>query len=189
MMSMKKKIICLVLATFMILVLLNIMTSKPTSKKISNYIEKKGYKNEAESNLYYKQITELSLKDYQEKIKNNLDAEYEKRCFILNEYSFTQTQLTYTDGVETDFTPKYSYKTDKMTYQYKVSVNSIALIFSGEYQKKSDKFTCKNIYDSNIKTDIDKATFCEKIKYDVQEFYYEATKLIDNATLINEMKK
>ena len=183
-----KKIIKLLLAFVVIILAFNIITHKSTSEKVEKYITTKGFTHTNDSKLYYKQISKLNLAEYNKNVANNKEAVYENLCLDAKNYNLTMTRKEYLSNIETDFTPKYDYIKEVITYSYKIIIKDVSLIYEGEYVKDYDNFTCENIYSSGIDVSDSNSTYCEKIKYDLENFYYTLIDIIDNPTLLEKMK-
>ena len=85
----------------------------------------------------------------------------------------------------------YDFKTDTITYNYRVVVNNSSFIFKGEYKynvKKVD-FTCEKEYAYNFKMDNSDKETCDKLKLNNSNFYNEVLNTITNTRLLNKLQK
>lgn len=188
-MKKNKKILIVLGILLIILILFIVITKKPTSKIIEEYLLTKDFVKEENSTLYTKTISDISLDKFEENISNKIDSTYEKLSFNLDNYQLTKVEKKYEDEIFTTFTPTYYYSTDKLNYIYRITLNSTNVILEGSYDYNTDDFICETTYAHDIDIDKSEAAFCEKIKYDVKDFYFEALNLITNAKLLEYMKE
>lgn len=188
-MSKKKIIVIGILIGLLLLIsLINLFDDDNISDKLDSYFSSSGYTHSDGSNLYYKRVSELSLDKYNEKVNNKEDASYERYCFNSENFTLTKTDYNYEDEVLVDFTPIYSYKNNSFTYNYRIVIGNTGIMYKGYYYKKTDDFSCEKVY-YNGDDKLDEDIICDKIKYDMETFYYEMLQVINNPTLVDLMRK
>lgn len=160
---------------------------KSLDERLVLFIEKKGFQNEGDSSLYYKTTSDDNYDSYQEKSKNDINSVYEAFCFDVNNYRISKQYMSYDDGIVTNFTPLYDYKTDALTFTYRVVGGDANFIFEGSYSHDDDEFVCKNIY-SSLEIESEEGIICDKIRYDVEDFYYEMIDIVNQVKLVKWMK-
>lgn len=188
-MNKKVKIGILILIIVIIILIFNLSTRKTTQEKIINYITNIGFIQDSGSSLYAKKISELSLEEYNNKINQNVEANYEILYFNVDSYQLTKDEMSYSNNIHKSFNPTYDYTNNTLEYQYRINLNNTNVIIEGKYNSETQEFICTPLFSYQI--DIDSAIdeICNKVKYDVEKFQYEAVTLITNANLIENIKK
>lgn len=185
----RKKILMVILGIIAFFVLLNLVTYRSTTERVVKYITRLGYQNDGESSLYSKQITDINLDQYFSQVEKKSTAKYEVNYFNVKEYQFIKNVMEYSDGIESTFSPKYDYKVEKLSYTYRIVIrDSSSVIFEGEYDASREDFTCENTYMYQFDLIGNEEALCNKIRFDVENFYYEMRKLITNPSLIEKMR-
>lgn len=184
-----KKILIVVLVIVGFIVLLRLLSYKSPQEKIDKYITGKGFSKESNSTLYYKKISKLSREEFNSDRDSGIDSEYEMLYFNIDTYQLLKDKLSYSSEIDSSFNPTYDYTNNKLTYDYRVVMNETNIIIKGDYNMETEEFTCERVFASQVDMKSVQETLCNKIKYDVEEFKYEALTLIDNSRILNVMKK
>ncbi len=183
----KKKIIIVTFVVVFVLLLLLVSFQSP-SDKVGKILRKNGYTNETGSSLYSKQISTLNLSQFNQKVKLGDSAVYEENYFDVTNYQFIKNKMEYSDGIQTNFTPKYDYTNGGLTYTYRVIINENSnVIFEGNYNSDTNAFACENTYAYDFDLSGNENIFCDKIEQNVKDFYLEMTSVIKNSSLIHDM--
>lgn len=186
--NIKYKIIIIVLIIIICSVLIKILINTP-EKQLKNYFNKNYYINEYEGNTYSKPISELNLEEYNTNIKNNVDAKYEMNYFNIKTHEFSKNKREYENNVESNLNETYAYKTDIITYNYRVVIENIATaIYRGTYNTNTKDLICKLEYKYNIEANDNDKLICNNIKDELLAFESEAYTIIDNK-IIDILKK
>ena len=183
------KIIITILIFLGILSLFNIVFEKDTSEKLGLLVKNHDFIQEENSYVYAKHISNITLDEYFERSEQGLDSEFEATYVNTKSFNIIKNKYVTDDNIKTTFIPTYNLKTDKLTYTYRIVVNASNVIFEGSYNIDKDKFTCENSYVNNFDIDKTQDIICEKIKYDVDDFYIELLELLDDPILLKEIKK
>lgn len=187
-MNKKVKIGIIIFSIFLILLIISSLIKKFSENKVVNYIESIGFVQDDSSSLFFKQISDLSFEDYNNKKNNDINASYEMLYFNTYTYQLTKDKLEYSNKITKSFNPTYDYINDSLIYTYRINLNDTNIIIDGEYSAEDDNFTCNIVFSYNIDIDSAFKDICEKIKYDVKDFNYEAITLIKKASIIDIIK-
>ena len=185
--NLKTGIIILIL--LICIFILKIYVNKPTDEKVIHYIKNLGYVNEGNSSIYYNQISSLDLNEFNDKVANGIEAVYEKNYFYVDAYQLIKNKMEYSDNIIISFDPKYDYRSRKLTYTYRINTKNSSIIFEGSYNSNTEEFICENTYYYNFDIYKENGVVCDKILYDVKDFYYEVLDFITSAKLLDEMSK
>lgn len=185
----KKKVVIGLIIIAIAILAINIADNNRSTPTIENYLKSNGFTNEGESTLYYKQISDINRDEFQRKMNNKKAAIYETIYFNTANNQLNKTKMTYEDGIYETFSPTYDYANQKLTYNHRFVYNNANVIFEGDYNLKSGKFTCKNNFHYKFDIEEGKDYICNKIKYDVEDFKEEAQNLIANKELLKKLKK
>ncbi len=181
------KIIIIFTIILIAIIVLKFITNVPVPTKISNYLVENGYiKN---NDLFSKQISDLSLNEYQYYVSKNIPATYSINYFSIGNFRLTKNLDNYQDKITTSLTEIYDYKDNSLTYTYRITSNDVNAIFKGEYKETNKEFICQKEFAYGVITNSFQNTICEGIELQVSNFSLEAKLLFKNATFINYMKK
>ena len=187
-MKQNKKKILIVVGSLLFLVLIFAVTYRTPSQKVVKILKKAGYTNQGNSAIYSKLISNLNYDQYSEEVEEGNSSLYEENSFDTREYEFMKVKMEYADKIQTNFTPKFDYKTRTLTYTYRVVVdNKSSVIFDGSYNSDTDSLICENAYTYNFDIEGNETTFCDKIKVEVKKFYLEMISVIEDASLVYKM--
>lgn len=187
--STRGKILVIILIIFIVLVLLRFIMREDKSDKIGNYLIGKGFVKEEDSTMYHKQISDITMDEYEDKVNNKENTSYEMLYFNTYNYHFIKDKMIYEDDISKSFNPTYNYKDDTLTYVYRINMYNTNIIIEGSYDNNTEEFICNPTFASEIDIDNAKEDICNSIKYDVIDFNYEALTLITSTDILNEMKK
>lgn len=187
--SIRGKLLIILIIIFTILVLLRFITREDKSDKIGNYLISKGFIKEEDSTLYHKQLSDMTINEYEDKVNNKQNSTYEMLYFNTNNYNYMKDKMTYEDDISKSFNPTYNYKDNTLTYVYRINMYNTNIIIEGEYDTNTEEFTCNSTFASEINIDNAENDICDSIKYDVIDFSYEALTLITSTDILNDMKK
>lgn len=174
-----------------LLVAFKLITQKTTTSKVKEYITKKGFNQVEKTNIYSKEISEITIDEYFKNADDNIESKYQTLYFDLNNYQLSKTQMEYRNNIYSYFTPTYNYKNNSFNFEYEITFKDGYINFYGEYDIENKDFICdiKNYKNMNAQSSSNQEIICNKILYDMKSFSIEALELIDNSKLINEMKK
>ncbi|MBR3660565.1 MAG: hypothetical protein IKN63_01500 [Bacilli bacterium] len=173
---------------FLLLLIINYFFIPSSNNQVKSYISNLGYKCEDESNYYHLLKSSTNMDEYLNNVNNNINSTYEENFFDTDFLSFKKSIKKYEDKIESSLDESFNYKTMEVDYDYKMIINDFSsVVFSGSYNYNNSKvnFTCNKEYAYNFES-IDDNTICEKIKYDVQDFYMESIKLFDGSSVLNK---
>lgn len=184
----KRKIIIGIAITAIIILIINLSNSLDQPPTIQNYLKNKGFTNEEESVLYYKQLSEMGKDEFNIKKRNKINATYEVLIFNTNKKQLSKNKLSYENGIFETFIPNYDYTSQILKYTDRIVYNNTNIIIEGTYNMKNSKFICENKYSYNFNIEEGKDTLCNKIKYDIEDFKKEAINLITDKDLLKSLK-
>ena len=188
-MKLNKKYIIIIVVVVLILLLFLLLVQSPTDR-VGRILRKNGYVNEKNSSLYSKQISNLNLEQFNQKVKLGESAVYEENYFDASEYQFIKNKMEFSDDIQTNFTPKYDYVTGYLTYTYRVIINENSnVIFEGNYNSDTDSISCENTYSHDFYLEGNEDIFCKKIEQNVKDFYLEMTSVIKQMMKENDGEK
>ena len=187
--STRGKILVIILIIFIILVLLRFIMRENKEDKIGSYLISKGFLKEEDSTMYHKQVSDITIEEYENKVNNKENTTYEMLYFNTYNNHFIKDKMIYEDDITKSFNPTYNYKDDTLTYVYRINMYNTNIIIEGSYNNNTEEFICNPTFASEIDIDNAKEDICNSIKYDVVNFNYEALTLITSTDILNEMKK
>ena len=172
--------IIIIVAIIITILITNSIINNP-QRQLKKYFKDNYYKNEYGSSTYYKPVSLLNLDDYNGNIKYNFKAEYEMNYFNIETHEFSKNKREYNYNIESNLNETYSYKTNIITYNYRVVVENIATtIYKGTYDTNTEKLTCKKEYAYNIDAEDNDEVICDNIKDELLNFQYEAFTIIED---------
>lgn len=183
------KIIIGVLVFLGIISLFNLIFEKNTSEKLGLLVESHDFIQEENSYVYARHVSTITLDEYMTKSEQGLDATFEATYVNTKSFKVIKNKYVTEDEIKTTFIPTYNLKTNKLTYTYRIVAKDSNVIFEGSYNIDKDKFTCDNSYLNNFDVDEAKNIICDKIKYEIDDFYIELLELLDDPILLEEIKK
>lgn len=185
----KKAIIVLIVLIVMVVGFKLIGNKKNTPEVLVKYIEKIGFEQEKDSSLYFKNNSNMTKDEFDMLVAEEKDASYEGFYFNVGSYKLTSDKLEYSDDVYTEFNPTYDYTNNTLDYDYRISIDDARVIIEGIYDKDNDDFTCEPTYYIGIDIDDAIEAICDKVKYDVDDFRYDALTLITRYDILEGMQK
>lgn len=184
----KKKLLFIILGIVLVIILILYFTGKKDiSEKLNNYLLKNDFYNTENMYVLEKQISILNEEEFKENVSNNIDSEYDLLFFNTYSFELYRDYRNLFDNVTISFLPRYNYVSEELTYIYRITSGNSNTIISGSYN--DNNFVCDVTFSSeeginNIKNDI-----CNSIEYEIKDFKYTASALINSPSLISEMKK
>ena len=127
-MNKKKIIIITSTIALLLIIILFINLSKNPQKEIIKYLKSIEFVNKDTTNLYTKQISNNTLEQHNNNIKNNIASEYEALYFNTDTYELTKNKTAYKDEITKDFTPTYNYTNNNLNYIYRINYNNTIVI-------------------------------------------------------------
>ena len=187
-MSKKKYFMIIFLFLIIVIFLLVKVTEVPINDKIIGYLEKNNYvlKNE---NLYFKQISNTNLADYNYLKSKKTNSTYEFNNFSIADYQLVKSINEYQNEVENTLDLIYDYTNSFLIYTYRINYLNSNVIYKGSYDENKDEFICQKEFSYGMNNTNSETTICEKIEYQVLMFNYEATTFFTNPELVSYMKK
>ena len=129
------------------------------------------------------------MDEYSEQIDYGNDSTYEVLYFDIYNYQLLATNMDYYDGVSMVLSSIYDFKDNSLTYTSEVSLDGVTVIFDGSYDGDKRQLVC-DVSSSSVNLDSDDInTICDIINNNVEDFYEEATNLIDDQELVEGMRK
>jgi len=187
--STRGKILVIILIIFVVLVLLRFIMREDKEDKLGNYLISKGFVKEEDSTMYHKQVSDITIEEYENKVNNKENTTYEMLYFNTYNYHFIKDKMIYEDDISKSFNPIYNYKDNTLTYVYRINMYNTNIIIEGSYDNNTEEYICNPTFASEIDIDNANEDICNSIKYDVEDFSYEALTLITSTDILNEMKK
>ena len=179
----KHKKILIIFSILIIVILLFILNRFD----ITVYLSEKGYA-EYDEATYYKKISKLTKKEYDKRIKNNIQAEYDYLYFGLGTYHLSEEIGVYDEDVELYYIGEYNYRTGITSYTIRGEYYSTVIQFNGKYNTNNKKFTCKPLLHHDIEYDNDIiSTVCNLSKYHTVRLNNKAYKLMDDEEVLNKV--
>ena len=179
----KHKKILLILGVLIIVILLFILNRFD----ITDYLSEKGFV-EYDEATYYKKLSKLTEKEYENRVKNGVPSEYDYLYFDLGTYHLSEEIGVYNDEVELDYIGEYNYKTGITSYNIRGEYYSTVIQFTGTYNTNNKSFTCKPLLHHDIEYDEDiSSAVCELSKYHTVRLNNKAYKLIDDEKVLNRI--
>lgn len=183
-----KIIIAIIVVIVTVLLIMSLNKKTDLKEEVSNYIIQEGFLNDDNSPLYYKKLSTMDFDSFNKKMERGNDASYEMLYFNLDNFQYMKDYSEYKNDVYKSFNPTYSYKTNLISYNYRIGYNDTTVLIKGTYNKDSEVFECKPEYSYEIDISKSLSDICNKVKLDVLDFQYEADTLITNANLLKKMK-
>ena len=164
------KIIIIVLVVFIVLYVLTSLITPNMDKKISDYLQKQGYKvSNDDVNLYVKTVNDTTY------------------TFSLAGYTYKEEIEEKISGVLTSLNATYTYKDDSLIYTYRMNDNTnMNVLFKGTYNDKN--FICEKEFSTASFSDNEKKSICDLIEIRIKNFNLEAKTLFASYEYIDYMK-
>ena len=171
----KYKILIIVSILILLLIILTKIFSKSPEQQLKDYLVKNDYINEYKSSTYSKQVSESNLDEYYEKKEQEENSTYEINSINVKKHTFSKNKRNFMNNTEDTLNEEYDYKTDIITYNYRIVIDNIATgIFKGNYDTNSNEFTCKKEYTYNLDANDDDEIICTHIKDEILSFQNES---------------
>lgn len=175
------------LIIFVILILVILLVFLYYRVDIEGYFKEQGFV-EYDEATYYKKLSKLTEKEYENRVKNGVPSEYDYLYFDLGTYHLSEEIGVYNDEVELDYIGEYNYKTGITSYNIRGEYYSTVIQFTGTYNTNNKSFTCKPLLHHDIEYDEDiSSAVCELSKYHTVRLNNRAYKLIDDEKVLNRI--
>lgn len=182
------KVLIIIITIICFLFILNKVLEKPMDDKIIDYVSKQGYKLDNNKKLYYKELSNYNLNEYNYYVSKKINSLYEINYFDNSNHKLIKEKLEYDEGFETSLIENYSYRDNSLTYTYRINSKTVNAIYKGSYEIDSKNFVCEKEFSYGLENNSLKNTICDKIEYDVNMFSLEAYTFISNSSFIDYMK-
>jgi len=137
-----KKILLIIGISLLIIISISLLSNGiGFGEKVIHLIEKEGYVLD-EGYLYIKKESS-SICDESDLSTNCNSSEY---YFDINSYELLQKNVVVNNEVSFVFLPKYDYKTEKLTYTYRINSGNGVYLYKGEYDTDTKEYTCNIEY-------------------------------------------
>lgn len=147
--------------------------------KIKDFFFNQGFV--LEDDNYFKTISSTDIDSYYEKVDNGEDAHCEEWYFNPQTNQMLGNILYHYSEYSSFFTPNYDYKTGDLNYSMEMNITDSKVIFTGNYNKSLDSFTCNINNSDNLElSDDNKETICQNIKDDVANFASDVTSIFSS---------
>ena len=185
--NVNKKLVIIFIIILVILVSVWLITYETIYDKVEKYIVAKDFKLNTENNLYEKNESKIKIDEYYDLVDNSNDASYGVLRFDTKEFVLFKEKLNFSNGISYVFDGRYNYKTGMLYYVYEISKENVSVLFDGTFN--NNEFTCEVVDSDNINLFGNQSTFCELVKYEVDEFNEEIRETITSASLLEKMRK
>ena len=190
--SSSNKLLIISIVMVILMLILYFYNSLTIESKFVSSIEKIGYSKVNSSNLYYYNVGDTNLDDFNYSLDNKIESNYEMNYFDVDELLFKKNIRNYSNDNYSLLNEIYDYKNKYVTYSYRlVSNNEATLIFSGKYllENSEFKFTCNKDYRYQFDVNNNDDLVCNYLKDKVLDFYDEALDGEFDYSLINRLVK
>ena len=92
------KVLIIIITIICFLFILNKVLEKPIDEKIINYVSKQGYKLDNNKKLYYKELSNYNLNEYNYYVSKKINSLYEINYFDNSNYKLIKEKLEYDEG-------------------------------------------------------------------------------------------
>ena len=183
----KKNLIIIIVVIALVLFGLKFLLAKPTSKKIEDYILSEGYKLNTDG-FYQKQISSYGKEDYESMVNLDKKTEYQVYKLDIDNFELSEEYYEYENKITYYLLANYNYKTDILDYTYRITSDSLNVIFMGEYDIKKEEFSCNKQLSYGVSLDKTEEIMCDKVKINTLIFMKYANSFLNNAEFKNYIK-
>ena len=162
-----------------ILIIFGIYLSN-NGNELNKTMKHEGFTTKNEDDAFYNKIvTNNTLDDYYNDMKNQKNSEYEQYYFTKESYDFIEVKLSYNNQVSTSLNITSDLKTLYTNYNYELSYKDVHLIIEGN---SAEEYACRKIIQENIEKDqID--LYCDKVHSEIQTFLKRREELLQNENI------
>ena len=175
-----KYLIITIIFVVITLILLFLSSMKDKNQPtILDELEKEGFSTKIDD-IYYKNIlTNNTIDEYYDDIKNGINSEYEEYYITKDTHDFIELKMYYKDKVNSVLNINSLLKSEEIKYNYEISYNKSRLLIEGTYK---DTFICKPIIKDNIK-DETLDNICNNIKNEINIYIDRKKEMLSNKDL------
>lgn len=161
-----------------------LLVVKTPSEELADYLINRNFVKK--DGVYVKQISDVSLEEYYEYKDEGIEVDSETLYFDVNSFQLIDMSFDYSSNVELYFNPTYNYTNGNLIYNYEINMDNTNVMIEGSYSSNDD-FVCDIINTRNINLNGNKNDICEKVKFDVVNFYDYALGLIKDKKLLKKI--
>lgn len=179
----KRNIFLVLFAVILLLLLLLFLKSKNNNieKQLlnNNFIGSKDEFGYVEKNLYTKDIGDITIINFYDNIKKNINSKYSSISININSFTISGKYIEYKDNFTYYFLPIYS--DGEYSFTYEVISNGNSIFFEGK--KNDNKFFCDTEDDIS---DENKTYICNNVENMLNTFEYDINREIFEKNIIHK---
>ena len=170
------KIIIIIIIVLIIIPFIIYINYSEKNKKIENEFKKEGYNTTKEDAFYRKITTDNTLDDYYEKMKNNIDTEYQEYYYAKQSNDFIEVKMKYYNNVSTSLNIASNLEKNTITFSFELAYKEAHLLLEGS---SKDDYNCNIINNNKVKSDIVER-YCNMIIDEINSFNKVKEDLLKN---------
>ena len=125
-----------------------------------------GYVSSEEDAFYKKIVTNNTLDDYYNDVKNKKNSKYEEYNFSKEANDFVEVKMLYKNNVSTTLNISSNLKTNSIEYNYELEFNDSRLIVEGN---SANNYRCDVVLNENV-AEATKTTLCNNVINEINNF-------------------
>ena len=162
------------LMVVVVISLLVYITTKPS--EVEKELSKEGYTTTNEDAFYKKIVTNNTLTDFYNDMKNEKNSAYEEYYFAKESLNFIELKMLYQDGTNSTLNITSDLRTNLIEFNYELSNKKAHLILEGN---SNENYDCKIIVKNNVNDAIANDS-CNLIMQEINTFLERRSELLQN---------
>lgn len=162
-----------IIFTVTIIIEITLLYGKPREQIL---LEEEGYNTTVEDAFYKKIVTNNTLDDFYNNVKEKKDTAYEEYYFSKESYQFIELKMVYQSETTTTLNINANIETNEIEYTYELSNDSEYLLINGT---SSNNYSCEVVSEKNIKRKKINEE-CSKINDELNVFLERRNELLSN---------
>ena len=162
------------LMVVVVISLLVYITTKPS--EVEKELSKEGYTTTNEDAFYKKIVTNNTLTDFYNDMKNEKNSAYEEYYFAKESLNFIELKMLYQDGTNSTLNITSDLRTNLIEFNYELSNKKAHLILEGN---SNENYDCKIIVKNNV-NDVIANDSCNLIMQEINTFLERRSELLQN---------
>jgi hypothetical protein len=165
-------------------IILSLLYYSSREQIVKRELNKEGYTSSKEDAFYHQIISNNTLDDYYNDIASNKDSLYEEFYVSKESNSLIELKMYYQNQINTTLNILSKLNSDYVNFNFELSYQDSSFILEGN---SSNNYECDVIEEKNVSKDSINY-YCDYIKDEIENYLQKKYKLLQNETLVNNIK-
>ena len=165
-------------------IILSLLYYSSREQIVKRELNKEGYTTSKEDAFYHQIVSNNTLDDYYNDIASNKDSLYEEFYVSKESNSLIELKMYYQNQINTTLNILSKLNSDYVNFNFELSYQDSSFILEGN---SSNNYECDVIEEKNVSKDSINY-YCDYIKDEIENYLQKKYKLLQNETLVNNIK-